>query len=339
LRALVLHGPGSYRVENDWPEPEVKPGWALVRVAYAGICGSDLPRFVSTGSYHHPMILGHEFTGSVVRPAPGSTRFVGGERVAILPIIPCGECAGCRQNQPFHCTHYQFLGSRNDGGFAEYCLVPETNLFPLPAGIDARFGAFIEPLAVGLHVARRSGFQAGQSALVFGAGSIGLLVAAWLRVFGARRVVIAELRPESARIAHEAGFAEVVNPADGGLDGLPLFDHTFEAAGAGPALLAAIARTHDLGTLTVVGRDTRDTTIPLKAFEMLMRREIDLRGCWGYNLLGDEAFLLEMLGQERFPLACLITQQISLDQAPAMIEAMAGRTLHFCKVLIDMEKA
>ena len=158
MKALVLHGPGRFGVEPEWPDPQPRPGWARIRVARAGICGSDLPRFVATGSYHHPMILGHEFAGIVDEPAPDSERYRGGEPVAVLPLIPCGDCPGCDRNEPFHCERYQFLGSRNDGGFAQYCLVPEENLFPPPPGFDLRWGAFLEPLAVGLHVVRRSGF-------------------------------------------------------------------------------------------------------------------------------------------------------------------------------------
>jgi threonine dehydrogenase-like Zn-dependent dehydrogenase len=206
MKALILHGPGEYRVHNDWPDPVVKPGWARVQVTYAGICGSDLPRFGSTGSYRHPMILGHEFCGIVETPAPDSETFQGGEPVAILPIMPCGQCEGCLVYGSFHCTQYGFLGSRDDGGFAEFCLVPESNLFRLPEGIDPRFGAFIEPFAVGLHVVRRSGFSGSGTALVYGAGAIGLIIAMWLRGLGASRVVVADIREQSLQIARQVGF-------------------------------------------------------------------------------------------------------------------------------------
>ena len=136
MKALVLYSPGRFTVVDDYEKPVVKPGWALVRVLYAGICGSDLPRFAVTGSYHHPMILGHEFMGVIDTPAPDSEKYKGGEMAAALPLIPCGQCPGCRESEPFHCENYQFLGSKNDGGFAEYCLVPKENLFHLPDKID-----------------------------------------------------------------------------------------------------------------------------------------------------------------------------------------------------------
>lgn len=335
MRAFVLHGPGAFDVQADWPEPQVRPGWARVRVSYAGICGSDLPRFISTGSYHHPMILGHEFTGVVETPAPDSTRYRGGERVAVLPIIPCGHCPGCEEHEPFHCEHYQFLGSRNDGGFAEYCLVPESNLFLLPDGLDARVGAFMEPLAVGLHVVRRSGLAAGSRVLIYGAGPIGLLVGLWAQVFGAERVVMADLRAESLALARKLGL-EAVDPSEVDLASLGAMDVTIEAAGARAALLGAIVYTRHKGTITVVGRDTGDTLIPHQAFEQLMRKELSLQGCWGYNMHGEEPFVREMLRQGRFPLVDLVTQQVPLEQAPAMVRAMAARQLFYCKVLLEI---
>lgn len=336
MRALVIHGPGEFDVQPQWPDPLPKPGWALVRVAYAGICGSDMPRFLTTGSYHHPMILGHEFAGYVEVPAPGSQRFQRGQAVAVLPLIPCGECDGCRAQEPFHCERYQFLGSRNDGGYAEYCLVPEQNLVPLPPEVDPRWGAFMEPLAVALHVARRSQFTAGQTALIFGAGPIGLLVGLWLKVFGAHRLVMADVRPESIALARRLGFEEVVNPSEADFGDLPLFDVCIEAAGARSALLSAIAKVRPKGIVTVVGRDTKDTVLPLKSFEMLMRKEVSLFGCWGYNLLHDREFVLEVLRQGRFPLDGLITHEVALEAAPAIIRAMGAGEMYYCKVMIKL---
>ena len=336
MKALVLCSPGRFEVVDDYKKPVVKPGWALIKVMYAGICGSDLPRFAVTGSYHHPMILGHEFMGVVHTPSPDSQKYNGGEKVAVLPLIPCQQCASCRQNEPFHCENYQFLGSRNDGGFAEYCLVPEKNLFLIPDNIDPRGGAFIEPLAVALHVVRRSGFKEGQNALVFGAGPIGLLIALWLKVLGACEVAVADIRPESLKIARQAGFKNVVNPTDDSFASLGKFDTVFEAAGSSKALLSAIDKVNRKGAVTIVGRDTGNTVIPLKIFEQLMRKEITINGCWGYNLTGDESFLREILEQDSFNVAPLITQEIALDDSVKIIQKMIDRSIYYCKVLLKV---
>lgn len=335
MRALVLHGPGSYRVERDWPMPVPEAGWALVRVDFTGVCGSDLPRFATTGSYRHPMILGHEFSGRVDKPAEGSNRFKQGDPVAIMPIMPCGVCAGCRDFGPFHCQKYRFLGSRDDGGFAEYAAVPETNLFLLPKDMDTKYGTLLEPLAVALHVARRSGFKPGNTALVFGAGAIGLLVAQWLKVFGATRVLVADLRRESRDLAAKCGVDAALDPTGKEFAELEPVDHVFEAAGSAAALVSGIERVRSMGDITVVGRDTKDLTIPLPSFERLMRKEVTLRGCWGYNLAGEHEFVRRALADNRFVLEPLITHVYGLDKAEDAVKMMLDRKEHYGKVLLD----
>lgn len=334
MKALVLYGPGNYGFDEDYPKPKPKSGWAVVKVYYAGICGSDLPRFAITGSYHHPMILGHEFMGVVDTPAPDSKKYTGGEMVAVLPLIPCGHCPGCRNHEPFHCENYRFLGSRNDGGFAEYCLVPEENLFCLPEKIDPKVGAIIEPLAVALHVVRRSGFQQGQSALVFGAGPIGLLIAMWLNVFGASEITMADIRSESLQVARKMGIESAMNPTDKEFDSVGPFDSVFEAAGSGKALPTAIEKTKRKGRLTIVGRDTKETSIPLQAFEQMMRKEITIKGCWGYNLNGEYDLLREKLAENCFEISPMISHEVSLNDAVETINRMIARNMYYCKVLL-----
>jgi len=336
MRALVLHGPNNFKVEGEWSEPEVQPGWVKVKVGYSGICGSDLPRFGDKGSYFHPVILGHEFSG-VVESAPSSELYKGGELVAIKPLIPCGVCPACRvEKDAFNCQKYNFIGSRCDGGFGEYCLVPEENLVLLPDGVDLYTGAFIEPMAVALHAVRRSNFTGGKRTLVFGCGAIGLLIGMWLKIFGAREVVMADIREESLGIARKAGFANAINPAVNNLVDNGSFDFIYEAAGAQEALLSAISLANNYGVITSVGRDTRDIKIPCKDFEALMRKEINLVGSWGYKIDDEVDFIREMLKQKRFSIDPLITHEISLEEAPDLINSMVKKEVFFCKVLIKM---
>ena len=337
MKALVLHDKGGkYGFENDWKKPELKEGWAVVKVAFSGVCGSDIPRFASTGSYHHPMILGHEFSGEIESCDPNGM-FEPGDKVAVLPIIPCGACEGCLTVSPFHCKQYQFIGSRNDGGFAEYCLVPETNLFKLPDNIDLEDGSYIEPMLVALNTVRRSGFAPGKSAVVFGAGPIGLLIACWLRVFGAKKVLISDLRDFSIDRAKKCGFEDIYNPLS---DNCPeyKFDYAFEAAGSGKALASAINMLKTMGTLTIVGRDVNDTVIPVSVFETLMRKEITLKGCWGYRIAGEEEFLYKVLKEELIPARALTSHVVTLEQAPDIIAKMINKEIEYCKVLINCKE-
>jgi len=336
LRAIVLYGPnGAYGYSSDWDSPQLKEDEALIRVAFSGVCGSDIERFARTGSYHHPMILGHEFSGVIETPAHHSKKFQKGDSVAVLPIIPCGICQGCRFKGPFHCREYQFIGSRNHGGFSEYCAVPERNLFPLPAEKFLKAGSLIEPMAVGLHVVRRSGFLPGKSAIVFGAGPIGLITGLWLRVFGARRIVMADLRQMNLDLAAKLGFEAIHGAAD--LMEKGPFDYAFEAAGSGKALANAIRLLDGQGTLTVVGRDAQDTHIPHGVFEQLMRKELDIKACWGYDMEAEWDFVSSVLMQQTEFLECLITHSVPVEQAVPMIRAMSERQIEYCKVVITFE--
>lgn len=330
MKALVLYGPNDYRIENDWPLPQPPEGWALVKVSYAGICGSDIPRFFTTGSYRAPMIIGHEFSGVVVRSA-ASGKIAEGTQVAVLPIIPCGTCEGCRATgQPFHCDHYQFIGSRNDGGFAEYCAVKEENLFPLAEGQDLKVGAMIELFAVGLHVVRRSGFKAGRS-VVFGAGPVGLACAQWLDHLGSQ-VTVVDVRGYSLSIARNLGLNAVgFNELGDGKH----FDFAYEASGASAALTRAVLVTKDLGTVTVVGRNTGDTVFTSAVLEKLMRKELTLNGCWGYNLAGEEALMRSFLASR--DMSPMISHLIPLDQTPEVFEKVVRVKGEYCKIMIDLE--
>ncbi len=335
MKALVLYGPGDFRLEEDWPKPKLKKGWALVRVRYSGICGSDLPRMLITGAYHHPLICGHEFMGRIEEPAPGSDRFKVGEKVAALPLIPCKSCSACQEQEYFHCQSYNFLGSRTDGGFAEYCLVPEENLFRLPEDMDERFGAFIEPISVALHLVWQSGFSKGRG-LVFGAGAIGILTAMWLKIFGAEKVVLADLRRESLEIASKAGIEDIVNPQDKEFKTHGDFDACFEAAGSNAALISSLEKVSRKGVVTVVGRDTKDTIIPHKMFESFMRKELTIKGTWGYNNVGEDEFIYRMLKEGRFNLKPLITREIPLSEGERIIRQMHSKEIFFCKVLFKI---
>lgn len=332
MKALVLHNAGNFRYEPAWPEPKPPDNWAIMRVRYSGICGSDLPRIMKTGAYRHPLIPGHEFAGVVAHNMPDTIH--PGVAVAALPIIPCGHCAGCAQGL-FFCEHYDFLGSRRDGGFAEQCALPPANLFPLPTALPLEEGTFIEPLFVTLHVLRRSGLKAGDRVLVFGAGTIGLLIAQWARILGAAEVVIADIRDPSLEIAARCGLEHALNAGSDTFAALKEFDCVFEAAGSTAALLAAIDKAAVKSRIAVIGRETKDLRIPLESFEKLMRKELDLKGCWGYDPRGEEALVSRVLADGTLKLKPLITHRITPAETPETLRRMWLKEFFYCKVIID----
>lgn len=314
--------------------PEVKEDWAVVKVAYAGVCGSDMTRFFHTGSYHSPMVIGHEFSGVVEIPAQGGA-IPKGTPVAVMPIIPCGQCEGCRETgEPFHCSQYQFIGSRNNGGFAEYCLVKESNLFVLDSVNQLKQGAFIEPLAVGLHTVRRSGLSQGSqaTAVVFGAGPIGLSIAFWLDLFGID-VTVVDVREYSLGIARSMGIKKVITfDQTMGMR----WDYLFEASGAPAVLERAIECAKPKAAITILGRGEKDTVITHASFEQLQRRELTLNGCWGYNLMGEEHVMKN--GLAHFNPDSMISHIVKPDSIVDQLWAMYERRCDYCKVLLSFRE-
>jgi threonine dehydrogenase-like Zn-dependent dehydrogenase len=328
MKGLLLHGANHFEVSDSIPEPDPAPGWAVVKTAYCGICGSDMPRFFETGSYKSPMVIGHEFSGVVDQLVPGG-RIPKGTPVAILPIIPCGVCEGCVQTgEPFHCSNYQFIGSRNDGGFAQYCAVKEENLFPL-GDIPLKTGALIEIMAVALHTVRRSGYQNGAS-IVFGAGPIGLAVAMWLKYFKSD-VTIVDVREESLTRARGMGFEKVY-----AFDAVPQghYEFAFEASGAAPVLPRMVELLEHKGCITVVGRNDKATCFEAPVFEKLMRKELIVYGCWGYNLKGEDALIRQAF--PKMPVEAMISHVIPLEESVEILKKMYRKELDYCKVLVQL---
>lgn len=179
MKAWVLHGIGDLRME-DVKEPSVGKNEVLVHIKAAGICGSDIPRIYKTGAHTHPLIPGHEFSGVVEAVGADVSREWQGQRVGIFPLIPCGNCTPCQQKQYELCRRYSYLGSRTDGGFAEYAAVPAWNLIRLPDGVSYEAAAMLEPMAVAVHAMRRAALSPSGTVAVCGLGTIGLLLLMFL---------------------------------------------------------------------------------------------------------------------------------------------------------------
>lgn len=124
MKALVVTDKHKMDLQ-DITKPTIQPGKVLIKVAYCGICGSDLPRYFEGGVHAFPQVLGHEFSGTVEEIGEGATSVTVGEKVAVAPLVPCGTCENCQKGEPAMCTNYSFIGSREQGAMAEYVVVPE----------------------------------------------------------------------------------------------------------------------------------------------------------------------------------------------------------------------
>ncbi len=236
---------------RDEPEPQLRPGDALLKVDAVGICGSDMhawhghdPRRIP------PMILGHEAAGTVLE---GKTP---GAKVAVNPLIPCGACPPCRDGRTNLCPNRQMIGMQYAGAFADLLAVPESNLIPVPDGMNPVFAALTEPCATGWHAVALAARVAWRpmpelEILVIGGGSVGLLSALITRHYGCASVRLAETNPLRRKTARAAGidaFDPISDPA------VPAsFDIVLDCVGTVPTRAAAIGAVKPGGVISHVG--------------------------------------------------------------------------------------
>src|SRR5262245_33582627 len=276
MRAARFHGSRDLRVEQV-PEPTPGPGQVKLRNAFTGICGSDLHVYYAPNevlgafTQPHPLtgamlpqILGHEFSGTVVGLGEGVEGITVGDQVAVYPLYSCGTCSACTSGRPNICRFVAFHGlNSHGGGLAEYTTVPADKLHRLPPPLDLRMGALVEPMAVAWHAVKLSGVQPGQSALVAGAGPIGLGIWFARRARGVERVLVSE--PSAVRrAAAEALGARTVNPTSADLNagvaeltGGAGVDVAFDAAGVGAAVSGALQSLAPGGRVVIVALHER----------------------------------------------------------------------------------
>lgn len=299
MKAARFYGKEDLRVE-EVAEPMPGPGQVKVRNAFAGICGSDLhfyyyPESVPldlehphplTGA-HLPQILGHEFSGTVVEVGEGVTDVKVGDRGAVFPMaVSCGKCVACRRGLPFSCPLQGSLGANaQGGGLSEFTSFDASLLHLLPESVDLRMGALVEPMAVAWHAVARSEVNPGGTALIAGAGPIG--IGSWfaLKARGVEKVLISEPSPDRRGLVEALG-ATVVDPVNedlagsvGEVSGGDGVDVVIDAAGAGPAISSALTSVAPGGRIVVVALHEHPAELQLT---QLMMTETEIVGAVGY---------------------------------------------------------
>jgi (R,R)-butanediol dehydrogenase / meso-butanediol dehydrogenase / diacetyl reductase len=283
MKSIVYKSALNVAIE-DKPVPETGAGETLIKVAYAGICGSDLNIFQGVHPRAKaPLIMGHEFSGTVVKGHPSLAE---GAPVTVYPLLSCGHCEPCRNGYAHVCDTLGLIGIDCDGGMAEYVKAPAGKVVPIPKSLSLKHGAFIEPVAVGVHAVRRSGYQPGDTAVVFGAGPIGLCIASCLKYFGASEIIVVEANAYRLGIARRLGFtvidagSEDIRAKVGELTGGRRADLSFDCA-AHPsvqALFLDVLRVR--GTGVVVGSYKKPAEVDLLKIEF---RELTIVGIRVYE--------------------------------------------------------
>ncbi|ELZ97983.1 zinc-binding dehydrogenase [Haloferax mucosum ATCC BAA-1512] len=286
------------------PRPSPGAEEVLVRMNHVGICGSDIHYFQHgrIGEYvvESPLILGHESAGEVVAVGRDVEHLSVGDRVALEPGVPCGECVRCRTGSYNLCPEVVFMATPpDDGAFAEFVAWDADFAYRLPASVSTRAGALCEPLSVGIHATRRGEIGLGDSVLVTGAGPIGMMVLKAARAAGAGDIIVSDVVPSKLARAEKAGATTTVNVAEEDLSDAVAaatddngVDIVVEASGAAAAITSTTDVVRRGGTIVCIGL-TQDDDIPISMNE-LVDKELDLRGSFRFkNTYSDAISLLE----------------------------------------------
>lgn len=331
MKAARTYGIKDVRIE-DVPIPEPGEKEVLIKVKYSGICGSDLGAY--TGGWALPTIphpitgkilpvtTGHEPSGEVVKVGAKVEKWQAGDRVTVEPLIYCGTCEACKKGYHNLCENSvgedgsgNIIGFAVDGSFAEYMVADEESVYLLPDNLDYEIGALTEPAAVALQAIQKSGIQAGKTAVIFGAGPIGLLVAIMAMEAGVKELIIADVAEERLKIARELGVKYVINSAETDIvsevhkihkSGV---DIAFDCAGVQSTFDASLDSVKHKGIIMDVAVYGKDPVIRMSAALM---KGVDILTTLCYSNVYAEAIRIMADNPDKF--RKVITKIISLDK-------------------------
>ncbi len=264
---------------RDAAKPELEPGWVLLRVGGAAICGSEISGYLGHNELRRPpLIMGHEFSGTVARLGPGVTQVSVGDVVTANPLVSCGQCRHCRQGNRQRCLSRQIIGIDFPGAFAEWVAVPAPQCHPVRDIVD---GALVEPYACGVRAVGLSRVEMGDEAMVVGAGIIGLIAVHLLRAAGASRVIVVDPNPHRLEQAQAWGATDTMAPDT--VDHLGIrqtMDRVIDAVGFSATRALSIQALRRGGCVVWIGLHENQSVLEGNA---MVRDEIDIRGSFCYT--------------------------------------------------------
>ena len=343
MKAARLYAPGDLRIE-EVDIPQISKDQVLIRVKAVGVCGSDPARVMKHGTYSYPTIVGHEFAGEVVEIGKEVSSVKVGDRVTIVPLIPCGKCDFCQIGEYTLCDSYSYYGSRMDGALAEYIAVRASNVVKLPDEVDFESGACTDPASVAMHAVRKAGISGGETMAILGTGPIGLFTVQWARALGATKIFAVDVFPEKLAIAKEVGADFVVNAKDDDPVDFVL-RHTngtgvhrvIEMAGSKNTQDQSIRMVAKMGTVVFCGISYDDLLLPKKTLDGLLRKEIKIVGAWNSSFtewpLHEWRTSLHFMARGQIKCHPLISHRFTLAEAPEVFRRMWDKKEYFNKVL------
>jgi L-iditol 2-dehydrogenase len=341
VKALVLTE--YHRLDyNEVPEPQIGPQEVLVQVKACGICGSDVHGMDgSSGRRLPPIIMGHEASGVIAQTGAGVTDWQPGDRVTFDSMISCGRCYFCRRGSINLCDRRRVLGVscqefRCEGAFAEYVAVPTNILYRLPDALSFERAAMAEPLSVAVHAVSRVPIRLNDTAVVVGAGMIGLLIVEVLRAAGCGRIVAVDVQADRLAAACRLGADQGLSPGEADVAAEVLrqtdgrgADVAFEAVGIPATVEMAVASVRKGGSVGLVGNLTPKVELPLQA---AVTRELTLFGSCASS--GEYPACLEMIARGTIDVDAVISAVAPLSEGAAWFRRLYDGNEGLMKVLL-----
>ena len=342
MKALILSEYKNLEL-RDLPKPVPGPDEVLVQVAACGICGSDVHGFDgSTGRRIPPIVMGHEAAGIVAAVGSGVSQFTVGDRVTFDSTVYCGACDFCRKGEANLCDNRQVVGVScgeysRAGAFAEYVIVPERILYTLPAALSFAEAAMLEAVSVALHGVHVSEVKGGETALVIGAGMIGLLLLQSARAAGCSRIFVADIDATRLKLAADLGADQTLQFSGAELlqeilrltDGRGV-DLVLEAVGRNETVTSAIDCVRKGGTVTLVGNITPQVTIHL---QKVVSRQIRLQGSCASS--GEYPEAMQLIADGKIKVGPLITAVAPLTDGPEWFGRLYAHEPNLMKIVLD----
>lgn len=327
-------GRGALAIETLEPR-EPGPGEVLLKVAAAGICGTDMHIYRWAewleGRVNFPVTLGHEVSGTIIKCGPGASRLNQGAYVALESHVPCGRCNTCLRGEPHVCPQTTYPGMSFDGGFAEYAVVPESICWPVSPELPSSIAALYEPFGLAIHSCSIGTGVQGQSVVVAGCGPLGLMAVAAARELGASEVIALEINPKRRKHAEEMGATKSFDPSTrspsqlrqeiNGGEGADVF---LEYSGAAQSLQSIPMLTRIAGSARLVG--VPDAAVPI-SFGQWILKGLKVEGIHGRRLHDTWLLADKLLPRLRKPLSSLISHELGLAEGQRgfdLIEEGAG---------------
>lgn len=342
MKANVLHGVGDLRFQ-EIPRPKPTTNEVIIKVHASGICGSDVARVHESGTYSFPMVIGHEFSGEIVEIGEAVDPKFYGRRVAVFPLIPCKTCVNCAAGTHEMCVEYDYLGSRSNGGFAEYVVVPAWNVMIIAEQVSYEEAAMFEPAAVAVHALRQARFKAGDTVAIFGVGTIGLIIAQVAKALDAKKVLLITHDDRKLDFATRLGFSCLHNSrtsdaqrwVSAQTDNVGA-DIVVEGTGVSAILSTCLEAVRHAGTVLALGNPVGEMRIDKKSYSSLLRRQLLLIGTWNSSFKtrnSDWDMVAELLRSRRLDLRSLITHRFTLSELSIGLQSIMDPRVLTVKVM------